>query len=235
MTRAVLLDALGMLVGLAPPGPALRTALAERDVVVGRDEADRAVRAEIGYYRANLHRAHDARTLAEVRAECTAIVRDALPATATLSFAELGEAVLEAFRFVVFPEVEAELGALRDRGIPLVVCSNWDVSLHEVLERTGLSRYLDGVVTSAELGVSKPDPAPFRAALALVGAPPPDEALHVGDTVDEDVAGARAAGIPAVLIDRDGSAAAGALAGTVVMPSLAGLADLAAPAGSRGS
>ena len=60
----------------------------------------------------------------------------------------------------------------------------------------GWRRLLDGVVTSAAVGARKPDPAIFAAALELAGCDPA-EALHVGDTPAEDVAGARAAGIEA--------------------------------------
>jgi len=58
-------------------------------------------------------------------------------------------------------------------------------------------------VSSAGAGVRKPDPAIFAPALELAGCRP-DEALHVGDTAEEDVAGARAAGIRSLLIDREG-------------------------------
>ena len=58
-------------------------------------------------------------------------------------------------------------------------------------------------VTSAGAGASKPDPAIFAAALELAKCAP-EEALHVGDTPDEDVAGVRAAGIRPLLIDRSG-------------------------------
>ena len=85
----------------------------------------------------------------------------------------------------------------------MVVVSNWDVSLAEVLERVGLAPLLDGVVTSAAVGAAKPDPAIFAHALALAGVPAA-RARHVGDSLDEDVAGARAAGIEPVLLRRDG-------------------------------
>jgi putative hydrolase of the HAD superfamily len=95
------------------------------------------------------------------------------------------------------------LGALRDRGLSLVCVSNWDCSLSEVLARCGVSELLDGVVTSAEVGAGKPDPEIFAAALALAGCEP-QEALHVGDTPEEDAEGAAAAGIPYLLVDREG-------------------------------
>ena len=52
--------------------------------------------------------------------------------------ADVAGALLAALRFRAFPEAPAVLRALRARGARLVVVSNWDVSLHDVLERTGL-------------------------------------------------------------------------------------------------
>jgi len=62
---------------------------------------------------------------------------------------------------------------------------------------------VDGVVTSAEVGAPKPNPRVFERALAIAGAEP-SEALHVGDKVDNDVEGAAAAGVRAVLLQRQG-------------------------------
>jgi putative hydrolase of the HAD superfamily len=72
------------------------------------------------------------------------------------------------------------------------------------MERCGLADLLDGAVSSAVAGARKPDPAIFAPALELAGCGP-DQALHVGDTPEEDVAGARAAGIRPLLIDREGA------------------------------
>ena len=91
--------------------------------------------------------------------------------------------------------------ALRAAGCALVVVSNWDVSLHERLAETGLAPLVDGVVASAEVGVAKPERAIFERALALAGVRAAD-AWHVGDSVAEDVEGARAAGIRPVLVAR---------------------------------
>jgi putative hydrolase of the HAD superfamily len=99
---------------------------------------------------------------------------------------------------------------LRERGIRLVVVSNWDWSLHERLAETGLTPLLDGALASAEVGSAKPDGAIFRAALALAGTRP-EETWHVGDTPAADVEGARAAGIRPVLIAREGAAPRGAV------------------------
>jgi len=111
--------------------------------------------------------------------------------------------LVDAIRFDPFPEAAAALADLRDRGLKLVCVSNWDISLPEVLERCGLADALDGFATSAEAGALKPDPAVFHLALEIAGCPP-ERALHVGDTAEEDRAGADAAGIRSLLIDRDG-------------------------------
>ena len=86
--------------------------------------------------------------------------------------------------------------------------SNWDCSLPRWLAHTGLLELVDGVVTSAEAGAAKPDPAIFGRALELAGERA-DQSLHVGDSFDKDVAGARAAGVRAVLVRRQGEAPPG--------------------------
>ena len=84
-----------------------------------------------------------------------------------------------------------------------MVVSNWDHSLHERLAETGLAALVDAAVASAEVGHAKPERAIFEHALELAGAEPA-EALHAGDSPDEDVGGALAAGLRAVLVARAG-------------------------------
>jgi putative hydrolase of the HAD superfamily len=207
VTRAVLLDALGTLVELPAPGPALVEELRARGVRVRETEAAWAIGAEIAFYRAHLHHAGTPEGLALLRERCTEVLRHALPAHAR-GVDDLQGALLGALRFRAYPEVPGALRTWREAGLRLVVASNWDISLHEVLERTGLAPLLDGAVSSAEVGAAKPDPALFAAALEVAGAEPSD-ALHVGDSWDADVAGARAAGIEPVLLVRSGDAPAG--------------------------
>ena len=57
------------------------------------------------------------------------------------------------------------------------------------------------MVTSAATGAAKPDPAIFRRALGLLGVEA-NAAVHVGDSLDKDIAGARDAGIRAILVAR---------------------------------
>ncbi|MDP9384639.1 MAG: HAD family hydrolase [Actinomycetota bacterium] len=220
--RAVLLDALGTLLTFAPPAPLL----AERLGVAPQD-AERAIRAEIAYYRAHLHEGSDAAGLAALRLRCAQLVRDELrldaPAETVLP------ALLDAIRFEPYPDAIPALRELRAAGLRLVVASNWDVSLHEALARTGLVALLDGAVASAEVGSAKPDGAIFARALALAGVEPA-AAWHVGDLPEADVEGARRARITPVLIVREPGPPAPS--GVEVIASLAelpGLLRAAAP------
>ena len=96
-------------------------------------------------------------------------------------------------------------------GLRLVCVSNWDYALPSVLQDVGLLGLLDAVITSAAVGARKPDARVFRAALEAAGCSAA-EALHVGDSAAEDVAGARAAGIRALRIDRSGGGDVASLA-----------------------
>jgi putative hydrolase of the HAD superfamily len=214
---AVLVDALGTLVELERPWPHLVEELSDRGVSVREADARRAMLAEMAYYRANHDDASDWAGLRDLRLRCAGIVRGELGIA--LPVGDVLEAMLAAIRFRPYSEVPGVLRELRARGHAIAVVSNWDVSLHDVLERTGLRTLVDAVVTSAELGVAKPDRRIFEHALGLIGAAPAD-AVHVGDDVLADVEGARAAGIAAVLVARDGAPAP---PGVRAMPTLEGL------------
>ena len=189
---------------LLPPAPRLQAELRALGVEVSLEQAGRAMKAEIGFYRGHLWMGRDAAGLAELRWRCAEVLRDALELELDLDLGTIEAALLAAIRFEPFPDTVPALRALRAAGVKLVAASNWDVSLHEQLERTGLTPLLDGALSSAEVGAPKPDPEIFARALALAGASP-EEALHVGDDVEADVGGALAAGLEPVLIDRDGS------------------------------
>jgi putative hydrolase of the HAD superfamily len=205
---AVLFDAMGTLLRLQPPAPRLRAELARRfDLHVTEEQARAAIGAEIAYYRAHHDEGRDAESLAALRARCAEALGAALPGPAP-PLEELTEALLAALRFSPYDDAAPALRRLGERGVRRVVVSNWDVSLHEALERTGLAPLLDGAVTSAEAGAAKPDPALFRRGLALAGVPA-ERAVHVGDTLAFDVEGARAAGVRPVLIVRAGDPPAG--------------------------
>ncbi|MGI8429260.1 MAG: HAD family hydrolase [Solirubrobacteraceae bacterium] len=206
--HAILLDALGTLLALEPPGPLLRRRLAERlRIEISPAQSQRAIAAEIDFYRAHFDEGRDEPSLVALRGRCGEVIRSALPvgeALGAASPAALTDVLLDSLRFTVFPDVIPTLLAVRARGIRVVVVSNWDVSLAGVLGALGLSPLLDGVLTSAGSGVRKPAPAIFEEALALAGTAP-QNAVHVGDSVAEDVAGALGAGIEPILLRRDGS------------------------------
>jgi putative hydrolase of the HAD superfamily len=200
----VLLDALGTLVELESPAPALRAELAKRfQMTVTEEQAQLALTAEIAYYRAHLDEGRDADSVAALRARCAAVLREALPPSPDLDPPALTEALLASLRFRPYADVRPALSAARANGRRLIVVSNWDVSLHAVLERLDVARYLEAIITSAEARARKPSPAIFERALATIQAGP-REALHVGDSLEEDVAGALAAGIEPILIQRNG-------------------------------
>jgi putative hydrolase of the HAD superfamily len=222
---AILLDALGTLVSLEPPAPVLRRELEARfGLEVTETEAAKAIAAEIAYYRAHLDEGRDPSALEQLRRRSAEVLRAALPDAGTkLELDPLVQALLASLRFNAFPDVRPALLAARARGQRLVVVSNWDISLCDVLATLGLTSLLDGVLTSAGVGARKPAPAIFEQALALAGVPARD-AIHVGDSLDDDVAGARAAGIEPVLIRRTDGAATEPGVRTIST-----LAELAAP------
>jgi putative hydrolase of the HAD superfamily len=221
--RAVLLDALGTLLWLEPPASHLRRELDARGVTVDEATAERAMRAEIAYYRAHNLEGRDGPALARLRWRCAGVLSDALGGQVPLEVVH--DALLASLRFRAYPDALPALDRLRAAGLRLVVVSNWDVSLHDRLAETGIAERVDGAIASAELGMAKPDPAIFARALILAGAGA-DEALHVGDSLAADVDGARAAGIEPVLVLRDGAPPRDDPVRTI--RSLAELPDLAA-------
>jgi HAD superfamily hydrolase (TIGR01549 family) len=112
-------------------------------------------------------------------------------------------AILGPACFDVFPDALETLQALRARGVPLAVVSNWQSGLRHFCAEIGLADYFDYVLSSADLGVQKPDRRIFLEACARLGVPP-ERTLHVGDTYLDDYIGGEAAGLQVVLIDRPG-------------------------------
>ncbi|MBI2886080.1 MAG: HAD-IA family hydrolase [Chloroflexi bacterium] len=104
-------------------------------------------------------------------------------------------------RLALFDDVEPALQQLRARGVSLGMISNMGRELPQVLKTLGLGGYMATVVSSGEVGVSKPHPRIFRAALERAGLAP-QEVLFVGDQYENDVLGARKVGITPILVDR---------------------------------
>ena len=205
--KAVLLDALGTLVELQPPASRLQRLLAQAGFEVSEERAAAGFAAEIAYYLDHHLEGSDRERLERLRDRCAEEMRRALELP-NLDHATARRAMLGALEFRPYPDVLPAFAELRKRGLTLVVASNWDCSLPDWLKPAGITELVDGVVTSAEVGAPKPNPRVFERALAIAGVAP-SEALHVGDKVDNDIQGAAAAGVRAILVQREGDPPAG--------------------------
>ncbi len=203
----VTLDAMGTLVELLDPAPSLVVALRALGVEADERQAAAALREEIAFYRRHHDTAGDHVSLALLRMRCAAVLGEGLVRAGVdvgaLEPERLRDALLAALRFRPYPEVAGALCALRSAGHRLVVVSNWDVSLHDMLRDSGLDELVDGAISSAEARAAKPDARIFERALELVGGRG-EGGLHAGDSLAHDVAGARAAGLRPVLVVRGG-------------------------------
>lgn len=106
--------------------------------------------------------------------------------------------------WMIYPDVRPTLAMLRDRGYRMAVISNWDDRLPPLLDALGLGEFFEAVVLSVEAGATKPSPEIYKRALSLLNTDAP-AVLHIGDSQDEDVRGAQAVGMQALLLDRKGS------------------------------
>ena len=126
------------------------------------------------------------------------------PAALPDYFDEVFEAFRGAGAWALFEDTRACLERLRAGGRRLAVISNFDSRLFDVLANLGIDSCFEQVILSWHVGAAKPDPAIFRRALDAMNTDAAS-AWHVGDSPDEDAAGAMAAGLGAVLVDRDGN------------------------------
>lgn len=117
--------------------------------------------------------------------------------------AQIYQAFLQPASYRLFDDALPTIEACRARGLRVGIVSNWESWLPTLLTHAGLDHLLDFQVISGEVGCEKPEPRIFAAAVAGAGVAAP-EMLHVGDSLTSDVAGATAAGLQAVLLDRTG-------------------------------
>ena len=185
---AVTIDAYGTLVTLRDPVPALRAALAAHGVARDPASVRQAFAAEVAYYVPRAHEGRDPESLAALRLACTHVFLDAAGADAV--DADVFPFVAS-LAFDLVPGGREACDDLSRAGLRLCVVSNWDIGLPEHLDRLGLDL---PVVTSAEAGAAKPDPAVFALALERLGVAVAARAVHVGDAA-ADEAGAHAAGL----------------------------------------
>jgi putative hydrolase of the HAD superfamily len=103
--------------------------------------------------------------------------------------------------FSLYEDALPALDDLRRRGLKLGLVSNGQRDLDEFAAHHALD--VDATVGSKSHGRTKPHPSIFVAALRALDASPAEAAM-VGDSLEDDIEGARALGIRAILLDRDG-------------------------------
>ena len=123
------------------------------------------------------------------------------------------------------PDVVEVLTALKQRyrvGVISNTVGSGDAELAEALEKAGILRLIDAMVTSRDFGKAKPDPAIYAEGARRLGVPLV-KTVMVGDRLDTDVAGALNAGIPGVWLRHPGAVAIPGIAPTHVIDGLAEL------------
>lgn len=125
-------------------------------------------------------------------------------------FAQLYDRFAEASAWHVFDDVIPTLEVLASRKIKLAVISNWDGRLRPLLHKLKLDSYFEVFAISLEVGAAKPSPVIFEYAAAKLNLPAAS-ILHIGDSVEMDVVGAKAAGFEALQIHRSPATSADAV------------------------
>jgi len=104
-------------------------------------------------------------------------------------------------KFKLFDDVKNCFIQLKDEKIQIGILSNIEINSSELLSSLNLNHLVDFMVTSSEVGKTKPAPEIFIKALNL-GKTIPEKTVHIGDQIESDVYGAKNVGIEAILIDR---------------------------------
>ena len=120
-------------------------------------------------------------------------------------FAEIYDRFAQAAAWRIYDDVLPVLDELAARGVRLAVISNWDERLRDLLRRLRLDSRFEAIVVSSEVGHPKPDRAIFDGAAVKLGLPA-SQILHIGDSIEMDLNGARAAGFMALQIRRNATA-----------------------------
>ena len=209
--RAVLFDAAGTLFRLREPVGAVYANVALAHGVP--PEPGLAQRIEQGFQvqfpampRPRYQPRDSARNDAEDRRWWRLLVQRVMQDFTPLDFDSFFETVYALYAraeaWELFPEVPGVLRELRRRGHRLAIVSNFDARLLPVCEGLGLRKQVDVIAYAAEAGAAKPDAGIFAWTLRRLGMDAP-AALHVGDSLQEDVEGARAAGLDALWVQRE--------------------------------
>ena len=204
-------DAYGTLIHFSQdPSPFdyMADAVRRAGVDLPRSRLDAALHAEMRYFKAHFAAVRTAEDFERLKLDDARVYVEELGDTGPVRLdvdhmaAELGEA----FATLVLPDARPAIDVVRVAGVRAGCLSNYSFLLPIVLDEVGLADHLDPVIFSAAAGAEKPDPRIFAAAAAAVDADLADCVL-IGDDLQNDVAGARRAGMPVVWIARDGSPA----------------------------
>jgi putative hydrolase of the HAD superfamily len=201
--RAVFFDAVGTLIYPEPPAPKVYYCAAQR-LGSHYDQRTIASRFVIALHRqeqldfAAGQRTDEARERARWRAIVAEVLDDVTDPEGC--FQELYEHFASPAAWRCTPGTAKVLAVLADRGYTLGMASNFDHRLHCVAEGLVELRPMHHIVISSEVGWRKPA-APFFQAVCSAVSLKPEQVLFVGDDAVNDLGGAHAAGLPALLLE----------------------------------
>lgn len=205
--KAVLLDAAGTLVRCEPSVGVIYARVAERFGSQVPPAAFVSAFADLWPHHTDLARRRGPVTSEEVERGWWRTFTGEVASRVGLSidmdawFEALWEEFARPDVWALYPEVVQTLSRLRSAGVRTGILTNWDARCLRVFEGLGLTRLVDFVLVSSLVGVRKPGRGIFEEALRRVGVSA-SEAVHVGDSLQDDYEGALAAGLGAVLLVR---------------------------------
>jgi FMN phosphatase YigB (HAD superfamily) len=206
--RAVTFDAYGTLVRLDKPFDRFVRQLERFGLRIPHDVAKQVFMTEMAYYREHHLEAKTPERLLSLRHRCADLLFRGLETAGVpsrFSAEQKLQILMGAIRFRLFADVPMILRWCASRGFATGVISNWDFSLKTILERLCASYPFNCVIISATEGMTKSAPGLFLKAAECLSLDP-SQIVHIGDEVDSDFDGARAAGFVPVLLDRTGEA-----------------------------
>ena len=199
---AVIFDVGGTLIGFHEPAP-FQELLLQAGLPASDEDARRLHQRYLDVLRANRD---DAQGLGANEGEIDVWWRGIF----RLTWPDRPDMAEEMFRWFradrfdrIFADAVPALNSLREQGMPMGIVSNFTSDLEHLLRRLGLRDFFGFVIVSAQVGIAKPDPRIFDLAVSQLHRPR-HRLLYVGDHIGDDIEGAHAAGLDAVLIDRGG-------------------------------
>ena len=210
MIKVITFDFYNTLVKFWPPLEEIQTAACSAKGLTASPEAIRRgyAKADILFNRANEEeplslRSQERRLEFFSEYEQLILETAGIPVTRPLAREIWELAIAVPKQFTPFDDTLPALTSLREQSYRLGIITNLRADLGPLVRQAGLEECLDFCVNSSLVGSEKPHPPIFEEALRRAHADP-GEVLHIGDQVRSDVAGARAMGMHAALLDRGG-------------------------------